>query len=164
MGTDPFFRTVKPGKTSPKEGSVPLVFSTVIQVGFEHTDVAGVVYYPRYFEMLSKVVERWFQQELGVNYRQFHIAERRGIPLVEVHCRFMNPSFLSDVLDFRLSVKHLGRSSAKLHIEACCRGEQRLEADLTIVHSQVQENGMRSAPFPPDLAARMREYLNQPAD
>jgi 4-hydroxybenzoyl-CoA thioesterase len=135
-----------------------MIFETEIQVGFEHTDVAAVVFYPRYFEMLSKVVERWMQGPIGVNYRQFHVAERRGIPLVEVHCRFTSPSFLSDMLTFRLTVKHLGRSAAILHIEANCNGEPRMEADLTIVHSQLQDDGMRSDPFPPEMAARMREY------
>ena len=137
-------------------------FETDIQVGFEHTDVAGVVFYPRYFEMLSKVTERWFQEGLGVSYRQFHQVEHRGIPLVEVHCRFMRPSFLSDVLNYRLAVAKLGRSSATLHIEAFCSGEQRLEADMVVVHTQVQQDGMRSTAFPAEMAARMKEFL-QPA-
>ncbi len=135
------------------------VFETDIQVGFEHTDVAGVVFYPRYFEMLSKVVERWFQERLNITYRQFHQVEHRGIPLVEVHCKFTRPSFLSDVLNYRLTVAKLGRSSATLHIEAFCNGEQRLEADMVVVHAQTSQDGMRSAAFPPDMAARMREFV-----
>lgn len=135
------------------------VFETDIQVGFEHIDVAGVVFYPRYFEMLSKVVERWFQERLGCNYRQFHQIERHGIPLVEVHCRFTRPSFLSDLLNFRLAVTRLGRRAVTLHIEACCNGEQRLEADMVLVHTQVQQDGMRSAELPAALTARMREYV-----
>ncbi len=134
-------------------------FETDIQVGFEHTDVAGVVFYPRYFEMLSKVTERWFQERLNLNYRQFHQVERRGIPLVEVHCRFMRPSFLSDVLNYRLTVAKLGRSSATLHIEAHCNGEQRLDADMVVVHTHTHQDGMSSTPFPPEMAARMREFI-----
>ena len=134
-------------------------FETDIQVGFEHTDVAGVVFYPRYFEMLSKVTERWFQERLNLNYRQFHQVERRGIPLVEVHCRFMRPSFLSDVLNYRLTVAKLGRSSATLHIEAHCNGEQRLDADMVVVHTHTHQDGMSSTPFPPEMAARLREFI-----
>ncbi|OGT82679.1 MAG: hypothetical protein A3H91_10240 [Gammaproteobacteria bacterium RIFCSPLOWO2_02_FULL_61_13] len=135
------------------------VFETDIQVGFEHTDVAGVVFYPRYFEMLSKVMERWFQERLKLSYRQFHQVERRGIPLVDVHCRFIRPSFLSDMLNFRLTVAKLGRSSATLHIEAYCNGEQRLAADMVVVHTQTHVDGMSSTPFPPEMAASMREYV-----
>ena len=135
------------------------LFETDIQVGFEHTDVAGVVFYPRYFEMLSRVTERWFQQGLNITYRQFHQVERRGIPLVEVHCKFTRPSFLSDVLNFRLAVAKLGRSSATLHIEAYCNGEQRLAADMVVVHTETHQDGMTSKAFPPDMAARMREFV-----
>ncbi len=134
-------------------------FETEIQVGFEHTDVAGVVFYPRYFEMLSKVVERWFQGPLGVNYRQIHQIERRGIPLVEVHCRFTKPSFLSDMLRFQLEVTKLGRRSVTMHIEAFCGDEQRLVADLVIVHSQLQQDGMRSTDLPVDLAQRIQAFV-----
>ena len=135
------------------------VFETEIQVGFEHTDIAGVVYYPRYFEMLSKVMERWFQGPLGCNYRQIHQIEKRGIPLVEVHCRFPKPSFLSDMLRFRLEVTKLGRRSVSMHVEACCGDEQRLVADMVIVHTQLHQDGMRSQDIPADLAARMQEYV-----
>lgn len=134
-------------------------FETDIQVGFEHTDIAGVVYYPRYFEMLSKVVERWFQGPLGCNYRQIHQVEKRGIPLVEVHCRFTRPSFLCDLLRFRLELTRLGRRSLSMHIDAFCGGEQRLEADMVIVHTHMQQDGMRSADIPADLAVRMQEFV-----
>lgn len=134
-------------------------FDTDIQVGFEHTDIAGVVFYPRYFEMLSRVVERWFQERLACNYRQFHQVEKRGIPLVEVHCRFAAPSFLCDILRFHLEVTRLGKRSVTLHIQALCNGQQRLEATMVLVHTRLSEGGMGSADIPPELAAHMRAYL-----
>lgn len=134
-------------------------FETDIQVGFEHVDVVGVVFYARYFEMFSKVVERWFNEGLEVNYRQFHQIERRGVPLVDVHCRFLRPSYLTDVLKFTLLVTKLGSSSATLHIECFCAGEQRLEVDMIVVNSQVHADGiMRSTPWPEAMAVRMRAY------
>lgn len=134
-------------------------FETDIQVGFEHTDIAGVVFYPRYFEMLSRVVERWFQERLGCNYRQFHQVEKRGIPLVDVHCRFTAPSFLSDVLRFSLEVARLGRRSVTLHVTARCDDELRMEATMIIVHSQLRDGGMASVDIPPELAAGIGAYL-----
>lgn len=134
-------------------------FDTDIEVGFEHTDVAGVVFYARYFEMLSRVVQRWFEQRLDTSYHRFHQVERRGIPLVEVHCRFTAPSFLSDVLNFRLEVTRLGRRSMTLHISAACRGEARLDAEMIVVHAQLHDGGMASADFPVELAERIRPFV-----
>ena len=35
-------------------------FATEILVRFQHCDPAGIVFYPRYFEMISQSVEEWF--------------------------------------------------------------------------------------------------------
>lgn len=134
-------------------------FETQILVRFEHCDVAGIVFYPRYFEMISMAVEDWFQNELGLNYRQFHQVEKRGIPLVEIHCKFLKPSFLSETLTFRLSVRRLGRSSISLHIDTIGDGEVRMEADMTIVHALVTENGPQSRDIPDTLAEKIRKYI-----
>ena len=36
------------------------VFETVIPVRFQHCDPAGIVFYPRYLEMINQTVEEWF--------------------------------------------------------------------------------------------------------
>lgn len=134
-------------------------FETEIEVGFEHADVAGVVFYARYFEMLSRVVQRWFEQRLDTSYHRFHQVEKRGIPLVDVHCRFTAPSFLSDVLTFRLEVTRLGRRSMTLHITASCNGQARMDAKMVVVHAQLTDTGMTGLDFPPELAQRIRPFV-----
>lgn len=134
-------------------------FETDIEVGFQHVDVVGVVFYARYFEMLSHVVQRWFEQGLDTGYRQFHQVERRGIPLVDVHCRFTAPSYLSDVLRFRLEVTRLGRRSMTVNISASCNGEPRIEADMVMVNAEMNGYTMVSADFPEQMAARIRSFV-----
>jgi 4-hydroxybenzoyl-CoA thioesterase len=133
-------------------------FETQILVRFEHTDVAGIVFYPRYFEMISMAVEDWFQNELGIKYRKLHQVDQRGIPLAEIHCKFSKPSFLSDVLTFRLAVRRLGRSSITLHIDTFCGEELRMQADMTIVYAGMSDQGPHSVPIPADLAEKIRRF------
>ena len=40
------------------------VFTVDIPVRFQHTDPAGIVFYPRYFEMINQVIEDWFAEKL----------------------------------------------------------------------------------------------------
>ena len=134
-------------------------FEAEVQVRFEHVDVAGIVFYARYFEMLSEVQEQFIEQISGISCRQLHQAERRGVPLVDVHCSFTAPSWLSDRLLFKLSVARLGLSSMDIIIRSYCGPELRLEAEMTIVHIYNDGQNIRSIPFPADMMERAREYL-----
>ena len=40
-------------------------FTTTRKVRFEHCDPAGIVFYPRYFEMINGTVEDWFEEDLA---------------------------------------------------------------------------------------------------
>ena len=133
-------------------------FEVEIQVRFEHVDVAGIVFYARYFEMLSEVHERFIEHVSGLSYRALHQVEHRGVPLVDVHCSFKAPSYLSDKLLFRVSVTRLGTSSMELRVRALCGDEPRLEAEMTIVHIRNDGQGIRSLPFPADMVERVQEF------
>ena len=50
------------------------------QVRFAHVDAAGIVFYPRYFEMLNAAVEDYFAQHIGVDFATMHIERKIGIP------------------------------------------------------------------------------------
>ncbi len=45
-------------------------FCLRIPVRFTHTDPAGFVFFPRYFEMIQAVVEDWFTHAIGVRYAE----------------------------------------------------------------------------------------------
>lgn len=135
------------------------VFETELPVRFEHVDVWGIVFYPRYFELLSAVVEDWFQKALGISYRQFHEADSLGIPLVDIHCQFFNPSFLSDSLRFELRVTRMGRRSMSMNITCFCGDEKRMQADMTVVYARRQDGVGRSLDIPPELRAKIRPFV-----
>ncbi|MBY0236971.1 MAG: acyl-CoA thioesterase, partial [Burkholderiaceae bacterium] len=56
------------------------VFERRELVRFGHCDPAGIVFYPRYFEMLNALVEDWFTQGLQVDYAQLLGPRRVGMP------------------------------------------------------------------------------------
>ena len=57
-------------------------FTTERRVRFADCDAAGIVFFPRYFEMLNALVEDWFTQGLGVDYAQ--LLGLREYPCTEV--------------------------------------------------------------------------------
>ena len=46
-----------------------------LPIRFRHCDAAGIVFYPRYFEMMNDLVEDWFA-ELGMGLCEFARGQR----------------------------------------------------------------------------------------
>lgn len=122
-----------------------------IQVEFNHCDPAGIVFYPRYFEMTNSVVENFFAEVVGRSFAAMHRGAANGVPTVHLEADFLAPSRLGDLLDFTLAVEAVGRTSLKIRIEAQGDGDLRLRARLTLVWIDT----MRAAPWPDEMRARL---------
>lgn len=133
-------------------------FTVSHRVRFQHCDPAGIVFYPRYFEMINAVVEDWFAA-MGMPFARMHGAEGAGVPTVAVSAEFPAASRLGDVLDFTLTVARLGRTSAELRIEARCGDELRLRARPVLVWIDAQR--MQARPWPEALRCRIEQTMEE---
>ena len=127
-----------------------------IPIRFAHTDPAGMVFYPRYFEMVNQVVEDWFAGELGVDFATLHGGRGLGVPTVRLECQFLKPSRLGDVVRFGLEVEKIGHSSFTLAIAGSTGDERKLEVRTTLVF--VGRESMNSHPIPGDIRERMAAF------
>ena len=132
-------------------------FTLDITVRFQHTDPAGIVFYPRYFEMINQVVEDWFAQGLGLDFHRLHALEGHGVPTVHLEADFKRPSRLGDVLTFALTVASLGERTFTLALAASSGGEERLRASVVLAY--VELGGLRAKPIPSGLRAAMERYV-----
>lgn len=121
-------------------------FVKPLLVRFKHCDPAGIVFYPRYFEMMNDLVEDWCADGLGLSFGEMHLRDGMGVPTANIECRFSAPSFLGDTLSRSLEVIRLGRSSMTLRIRfAGANDETRLEATLVLVWVAKGEGGRPAA-------------------
>jgi 4-hydroxybenzoyl-CoA thioesterase len=127
-------------------------YQRIIAVEFNHCDPAGIVFYPRYFEMTNSVIENFFAERLGYSYAQITLQDRNGVPTVKIEAEFLRPSRLGDRLEFTLDVVHLDRSSVRFRLIAASGEAERMRAELTLVW--VTPDG-RAAPWPPALRERL---------
>ena len=132
------------------------VFTTERSVRFADCDAAGIVFFPRYFEMLNGAVEDWFAGPLQVSFRELHVNRKVSVPTAAVEARFIAPSRLEDELTFALTVTRLGRSSCSLRHRISAGGTLRFEASQTFVYVGLS---LKPEPWPEDLRARMANYL-----
>lgn len=131
-----------------------MTYHRTIPVEFNHCDPAGIVFYPRYFEMTNSVTENFFAEVVGRSYAQMTMRDGNGVPTVRIEVDFRAPSRLGDRLDFTLEVVRLGTTSVTFLIAARAAGEHRIEARLTLVW--VSPEG-RAEPWPADMRARLQE-------
>lgn len=121
------------------------------KVLFKHCDPAGIVFYPRYFEMLNDCVEAFFDH-IGFPFEDMH--RHGGVPTVQIDTVFYAPSKHGDHLTLFLHATKLGNSSLGLSFEVFCGDEKRLSARSTLVninqHTRPQNwsDPMRSALAP----------------
>ncbi|HZU63293.1 MAG TPA: thioesterase family protein [Novosphingobium sp.] len=132
-------------------------FATTAKVRFAHVDPAGIVFYPRYFEMLNGAVEDWFALGLGQDFRHLHLDRKVGTPTVKLEATFSAPSFLGDDLDITITPLSLGRSSCPLRVVFACRGELRLTAEVVLVCMDL--NSHQAMAWPEDIRAWITPQL-----
>jgi len=130
-----------------------MTFTTTAQVRFAHVDAAGIVFYPRYFEMLNGAVEDWFAQALDRDFRQMHLIERIGVPTVKLEATFLSPSELGDELTITITPMQVGRSSCTYAALFSGDGRDRLRAEGVLVCMDLDTQ--QSCPWPESVRERM---------
>lgn len=137
--------------------SVTTPFTQRIPVRFHHTDPAGYVFFPRYFEMLQAAVEDWFNEGLGLNYYDLVNNERLGLPTAHTECTFTKPCRLGDFLDLTLFLERIGNSSIRVRFVGMVDGEMRLEARSVLVIISLNDGAPRR--ISEDLRMRLEAYM-----
>jgi 4-hydroxybenzoyl-CoA thioesterase len=123
------------------------------QVRFGHVDPAGIVFYPRFFEMLNAAVEDWFENFIGVDFATLHLERKIGVPTVRVESDFLAPCRLGEQIDIDLEVEEVGRTSAKLRYTFLVGGEARVKGRSVLVCMSLET--YRPLSWPPELRKRM---------
>ena len=130
-------------------------FQTSFAVRFAHCDAAGIVYYPRYIELLDHAVEDWTASTIGVPRREMHAARRLALPLVDLRASFSAVSRLGDMLTFGLQIAKVGRTSLVLRAGVHCGGQLRFAARLTQVLTGLDD--LTPVPWPAEWRCRLDE-------
>lgn len=130
-------------------------WTTARLVEFQHCDPAGIVFYPRYFEMINSVVEQFFRDHIGYSFGAMHLSDQMGVPTARIEAEFHAPSRLEDILTFTLSVPRVGNSSAGFTIKATCGDEARMTVQSTIV--QINISTGRSTPWSAPVRAKLAD-------
>lgn len=106
-------------------------FESELVVRLQHTDAAGVIFYPRLLEMEEELFERWLESG-GLHLRQM-LVERTLAPTPVVRCEadFRAPVRVGDRLTARLAAAEAGSSSFTLSWTFTAGGREAMAAKVT---------------------------------
>jgi 4-hydroxybenzoyl-CoA thioesterase len=128
-------------------------YTTRLKVRFGDVDPGGIVFYPRYFEMLNGAVEDWFAERLEVDFATMHRIRRIGVPTVALECNFVAPSELCDVLFITITPTRVGRSSCALEYRISGEDGERLRASAVLVCMDLDTQ--KAVAWPADIRSRL---------
>jgi 4-hydroxybenzoyl-CoA thioesterase len=128
-------------------------FTRTELVRFQHCDAAGIVFYPRYVEMVNSTVEDFFACCIGHSFAEIHGPMNAAMPVAALAMEFKAPSRLGETLGFKLAVTGVGRSSLDVQVICCCESSLRFTARLTLVH--ISKTDYRPEPWPERMRSRL---------
>ena len=108
-----------------------MTFAMAQKVLFKHCDPAGIVFYPRYFEMINDCVEAYFDS-IGFAFEDLH--KIGSVPTAQIETQFHAPSRHGDHLTLSLDLTKIGGASLGVSVSAHAGDEARFTATLTLVH------------------------------
>lgn len=129
-------------------------------VRFQHVDFAGIVFYPRFLEMLNNIIEDFYDEALGMPFKNIH--KTGGIPTVDLKIQFKKAARLGDILTKFFWVKKLGSSSMTcgfkfLHED----GSICLEGEVSLVRVEFAEgrDEIKASSFPDEMREKLEQYI-----
>lgn len=131
-----------------------------VTVRFGDCDPAGILYYPRFFDLFHQAMETWFDEALGVPYRTVLMEWKRGVPTARAECDYRAPVRFGETVRVELRVEHLGTSSIRFGYlvvgpDDALRAEGRT-ACVFVDLDPASPTWMRPVPWPDSLRAAMR--------
>jgi 4-hydroxybenzoyl-CoA thioesterase len=141
--------------------TIQMIFIKTEKIRFKHVDYAGIVFYPRFLEMLNDLVEDWFEEALDRPFSKIH--ETNGIPTVDLKVQFKKATRIGETLTKQLWVSNLGSASVTCGFKfEDADGKTCLEGEVTLVNVALNKGShvIKAEAFSEDTRTRIQKYLS----
>jgi 4-hydroxybenzoyl-CoA thioesterase len=124
-------------------------------------DPAGIIFYPRYFEIFDTSTTVLIEYALGMNKIDYLKAyDLAGHALVETRARFHQPTRFGDEVVIETALVEYGRSSFKVEhrlSKAGALAAESFEIRVFVIRDGANPQRIRSQPIPPEILARFEQ-------
>jgi 4-hydroxybenzoyl-CoA thioesterase len=130
-----------------------------ILIGWGDCDPAGIVYFPRYFEMFDACTAALFAAA-GLGYEKITADEMIVLPMVDIHSKFMIPSKYGDEVMVETTITEFRRSSFLVRHRLYKGDELAIECEETRVWAGKHPDDptrLKGKAIPAEVIARFKE-------
>lgn len=131
-----------------------------VRIVWGDCDPAGIVYYPRYFEMFDASTTALFERALGMTKFQFVKAyDSLGYPMVDTRARFLLPTRYGDDVVIETVVSKIKRSSFDIRHRLTKDGNLAVEGFETRVwvgRDPADPDRIKAKPLPEEIVAKLK--------
>jgi 4-hydroxybenzoyl-CoA thioesterase len=136
-----------------------LVNTRTVRIEWGDCDPAGIIYYPRYFEIFDNATAALFERALGMTKPNYMAKfDTIGCPMVDTRARFVTPTRFGDDVTVETTVTALRRSSFDIQHRLSLDGRLAAEGFETRVWAGRDPNNpdkIRSKPIPDEVIAKL---------
>jgi 4-hydroxybenzoyl-CoA thioesterase len=127
----------------------------IVRIEWGHCDPAGIIFYPRYFEIFDASTAALFEHTLGITkFQMFKTLEFSGWPLVRTQACFLKPTRFGDDVTVETTVS-FGRSSFDIEHRLSLDGELCAECSEKRVWTVRDAEGrFKSHPVPEEVLTK----------
>jgi 4-hydroxybenzoyl-CoA thioesterase len=87
-----------------------------VRIEWGDCDPAGIVFYPRYFEIFETCIATLFERATGMTkYQMLRAYDFAGYPVVQARAQFLSPAKFGDDVIAETSIGEFRRSSFDVH-------------------------------------------------
>ena len=137
-----------------------LVNKRTVRITWGDCDPAGIVYYPRYFEMFDESTVQLFERALGMtkyqSQKEFNFA---GYPMVDTRAKFSIPNRYGDDVEIESTIAEFRRSSFDIQHRMLKNGELSVECSETRVwvgRDPADASRIKAVPIPQAVIERFK--------
>lgn len=134
-----------------------LTYTRHTRIEWGDCDPAGIIFYPRYFEIFDGSTALLFEHALGITkFRMLKTLKFSGFPLVRTRARFFKPTRFGDDVAVRSTIE-FGRSSFDVEHRLTLEDQICAECSEKRVWVVRDESGrLKSHPVPEAVLAKFR--------
>ncbi len=128
-------------------------------VTFSEVDMAGVVFFSRFFEYAHSAFEAFFQH-MGWSFAQVFKEGQWGFPLVHAEADYQAPARIGDDLTVQLGVAKLSDSAFTMRYRIIGPGGKAV-ASVVTSHVWVELASFKKTTIPQEVRAKLEVYRQE---
>lgn len=136
-----------------------LTHTRTTRIEWGDCDPAGIIFYPRYFEIFDISTTMLIERATGMKKIEYLKAYAiAGHPVVETRAKFRLPTRFGDEVSIESAVVACGRSSFKIEhrlTHAGALAAEGFETRVWVARDPDDSTRMKSRPIPPEVVARL---------